>query len=252
MPEDIAGRYIAPEVGKDYSNVRESWPMYDTVLIGLTEPEAAKYPGGFTSFTAMAAVDEIPFLNIRNSSEAGLSYTNISSKDKTPWLFFVDSFGMRFIYPTPNVNTSSEHTAVIAASKIFETEILDHCYFQFAIREDIRLTIKPAMMQAGFGPQGFMIGNSTQNSFFATNITNGQPNMGNRWRNVESAMTIPRDTPIKGTLRFSEYGKALLRQIDTVAGYDFVGEDPFQALARIELTLFGLREVQQRGEYHYA
>lgn len=226
--------------------------MYDTVLIGLTEAEAAKYPGGFTSFTAMAAVDEIPFLNIRNSSEAGLSYTNISSKDKTPWLYYIDSFGMRWIYPTPNVNTSSEHSAVIASAKLFMQEIIDHCYFQFSVREDIRLTIKPAMMQAGFGPTGFMIGNSTQNSFFAETITNGNPNMNNRWRNVETAMTIPRDTPIHGALRFSEYGKALLRQLNTVAGFDFIGEEPFQALARIELSLFGLREVQQRGEYHYA
>lgn len=236
-----------PEV---FKNVRESWPIYDTVLIGLTEAESAKYPGGFQNFTAMAAVDEVPFLNIRNSSEAGLSYTNISSKDKTPWPFYLDSFGMRFIYPTPNVDAASEHSAVMAAANIFETEILDHCYFQFWIREDVRLTIKPAMMQAGFGPQGFMIGNSTQNTFFMQNVTNGNPNMGNRWRNVGYTMNIPRDTPIRGTLRFSEYGKGLLRQLANVAGFDFIGEDPYQALARIELTLFGKRAVQQRGEYH--
>ena len=237
-------------VEEGYQNVRESWPIYDTVLIGLSDNESAKYPGGFTSFAAMAAQDEIPFLNIRNSSEVGLSYTNISSKDKTPWPFYLDSFGIRFIYPDPNENASSEHNGVVAASKIFMHEVLDHCYFQFWIREDVRLTIKPAMMQAGFGPQGFIAGNSTQNSWFASLITNGQPNMGNRWRNVGYTMNIPRDTPIKGVLRFSEYGKALLRQLNTVAGFDFAEEDSFQALARIELTLFGKRDVQQRGEYH--
>lgn len=234
----------------DYQNVRESWPIYDTVLIGLTEAQAAKYPGGFQTFTQMSQQDEIPFLNIRNSSEAGLSYTNISSKDKTPWPYYLDSFGMRFIYPTPNANGSAEHSAVLACSKIFETEILDHCYFQFSIREDIRLTIKPAMMQAGFGPQGFMAAVNTQNSFFVSNITNGQPNMGNRWRNVGYTMDIPRDTPIKGVIRFSPYGKLLLQQLNTVAGFDFEEQDTFQALARIELSLFGKRDVQQRGEYH--
>ena len=236
---------------KDYKSVRESWMIYDTVLIGLDDEQSAKYPGGFTSFTAMSQQDEIPFLNIRNSSEAGMAYTNISSKDKTPWPFYLDSFGMRFIYPTPNINGASEHSAVIAGSKIFETEILDHCYFQFQIREDVRLTIKPAMMQPGFGPQGFMVGNFAQNSLFMSNITNGQPNMNNRWRNVGYTMNIPRDTPIKGLLRFSEYGKALLRQLGNVAEFDFADEDTFQALARIELTLCGKREVQQRGEYHY-
>jgi hypothetical protein len=240
-----------PENETEYKNVRESWPIYDTVLIGLTEQQAAKYPGGFTTFAAMSAQDEIPFLNIRNSSEAGLAYTNISSKDKTPWPYYLDSFGMRFIYPSPNANASSEHSAEVQASKIFEGEILDHCYFQFTIREDVVLTIKPAMMPAGFGPTGFMIGNSTQNSIFSDNMTNGNPDMRNRWRNVGASLMIPRDTPIKGSLRFSEYGKMLLQTLNAVAGYDFAEEEPVQALARIELTLFGKRDVQQRGEWHY-
>jgi len=235
----------------EYKQVRETWPVYDTVLIGLPEEAAAKVPGSFTSFTAMAAVDEVPFLNIRNSSEAGLAYTNVSSKDKTPWPLWAMTFGMRWIYPTPNANAASEHTAEMAASHIFETEILDHAYFQFSIREDIVLTIKPAMMPAGFGPAGYMVGNSTQNSFFIDNPNNGNADMRNRWRNVRAAMAIPRDTPIKGSLRFSEYGKYLLRYLNTVAGYDFATQDDVYAVARIELTIFGEREVQQRGEWHY-
>lgn len=233
-----------------FKNVMENFPIYDTVLIGLTSEQAAKYPGGYQNFTEMADAEEIPFLNVRNSSEVGGSYTNITSKDKLPWLYYLDSFGFRFLYPDPNVDAASEHTGIMAASKYFQTVVCEHGYFEFSIREDVRLRSKPMLLPAGFGASGFISGNQTQNSWFSTLITNGLAQIKNRWRNTQSAMEIPRDTPVKGSLRFSEYGKSLLRKMGNVAGLDFGDETPFQNIAMIELTLIGVRGVQQRGEYH--
>lgn len=231
-------------------NVFENWPIYDEVLIGLTADQASKYPGGYQTFTEMANADEIPFLNIRNSSEVGTTYTNVTSKDKLPWLYYLDSFGMMANYPDPTVGGASEHSAIMAAPKIFQNLVMEHAYFEFSIREDVRLRTKPVLMPAGFGVTGGMQANKTTNNFFSSLFQNGLSYIKNRWRNTQSAMEIPRDTPIKGVLRFSEIGKAGLRKLDTVQGYDFGDEEPFQNIVSIRLILNGVRGVQQRAEYH--
>jgi hypothetical protein len=103
-------------------------------------------------------------------------------------------------------------------------------------------------MPAGMGPTGFVQGNNAANNWIATTITNGVPDMGNRWKFVGKSITIPRDTPVRGRLYFSQYGKDLLTQLNAVSPLDF--EDEFNNVAMIELTLLGMRGVQQRGEYH--
>lgn len=235
-------------MNEQYNNVIETWQIYDCVRIGKNVP--SKYPGGFNSFVQMALADEIPFLNIRNSSEAGLAYTNVSSKDKLPWPFWLESIGLRFLYPDPE---SPANPAPLLGDnvmgKMFQQVIQEHAYFQFQIREDTIVTLKPAHMPAGMGPSGYIssIGGITS---MGTVITQGQANMGNRWKFQGKPLNIPRDTPIKGILKFSDTGKQLL----TAMGAP--GEIPFGAAvwtneAMIELTLRGKRGVQQRGEYHY-
>ena len=117
--------------------------------------------------------------------------------------------------------------------------------------EDVVLRIKPTHMPAGMGVTGFISGNNAQNNWIATSLTNGVPSLGNRWKNTIKALEIPRDTPVRGRLYFSQYGKDLLAQLGNVSPLDFDGETPFANIAMIELTLIGFRGVQQRGEYHY-
>ncbi len=228
---------------QQYENVIETWQIYDTVRIGTHINNSLQ---GFQSLSAMADAEDVPFLNVRNSSEAGLTYTNIASKDKVPWAFWLESIGMRFVYPDPNLNASSEHSAVRAASKIFAQYLPEHAYFQFSIREDIIITVKPHMMPAGFGPTGVVNGDQTA---FQSVMTSGQPWMKNRWIFTGKPIPIPRDTPIKGVLKFSDFGKKMLREMGEVAALDFTNS--FSNEAFIELTLRGKRGVQQRGEYHY-
>jgi len=231
----------------DPKNVGEFWPIYDRCLIGPSVDP--KYPGGFQSFTEMAQADEIPFLNIRNSSEAGKTNTNITSKDKIPWRFDLNSIGIRFVFPDPNAFAASEHNGLTTASKWFMQYLPEYAVFDFKIREDIRLTALASHLPAGHGPTGSFEVNTGGNRFFGSIINNGEAVMNNRWKFFDN-IAIPRDTPISGTLRFDDYGKDLLRQIDEVPGIDFGGEQPFANRCFIELTLRGARWVQQRGEYH--
>lgn len=230
----------------EYNNVIETWQIYDTVRIGASVP--ANYPGGFPSFAAMAAADEIPFLNIRNSSEAGLGYTNVSSKDKLPWPFWLESLGMRFMYPDPETANGGE-PGDFMLSKLFMAHLQEHAYFQFTVREDVIVTLKPAHMPAGMGPMGFSV---PLNPAFAMSsiITQGNPNMGNRWKFQGQPLNIPRDTPIKGVLKFTDYGKQLLTAMNLPGKLVFTNA-AVENEALIELTCRGKRGVQQRGEYHY-
>jgi len=233
-------------VSTRYKNVMESWMIYDCALIG---PGVDTSHNWYASFTAMANAPEIPFINVRTSSSAGAAYTNITSRDKFPWMYKLHSMGIRFIYPDPTVDNSSPHTAIMSATKLFNQVVQEHAWFELELREDVVLRVKPSHMPPGVGVQGFTSSNNAQNNWMATTYTNGAPYMGNRWKFVGKTLDIPRDTPVRGRLYFSQYGKDLLTQIDEVADLDF--EDSFNNVAMIELTLLGMRGVQQRGELHY-
>lgn len=235
-------------VSTKYKNVVEPWMIYDCALIGPTVDLSQNW---YASFTTLAQAPEVPFINVRSMSSAGGAYTNITSRDKFPWLFLLHSLGMRFMYPDPNVDTASPHTGRMAASKFFQKDVQEHAWFELEIREDVVLRIKPTHMPAGMGVQGFVNGNNAQNNYIATTLTNGVPTLNNRWTNPLQTLEIPRDTPVRGRLYFSQYGKDFLTQLGAVSGLDFDGEDPFANVAIIELTLLGFRGVQQRGEYHY-
>jgi len=232
-------------------NVSENWMIYDTVRIGLDVP--SKYPGGFLNFTLMSQAEEIPFINIRNSSEAGEAYCNVSSKDKFPWAFRLESIGMRFTLADPSVSDELLTYEQRNVAKFFCTLLPDHAWFELKIREDTILKIKPFMLPPGFGPIGH--GTSIQGTPQPSNlISSGTPYVKNRWSYGRLPVMIPRDTPVKGTLRFSDYGKQLLAAMATIAPFNFgtiANPVTLNREADIELTLRGRREVQQRGEWHY-
>jgi hypothetical protein len=231
-----------------FKNVIESWMIYDTVLIG---PGVNLANSWFASFTTLGQATEVPFINVRTLSDAGPAYTNITSRDKFPWPYWLHSLGIRFLYPDPNEDTASSHTGVMAATKLFQQVIQEHSWFELNIREDTILRIKPTHMPPGMGVIGFTNANNAQNNYIATTYSNGAAQLGNRWKFVGKPIEIPRDTPVAGKLQFSQYGKDLLAQLGEVSGLDFLGEEAFPNIAMIELTMMGKRGVQQRGEYHY-
>lgn len=236
---------------RDPRNVEQNYEIYDTVLIGKgVDP---KYPGGFNSFGAMATADEVPFLNIRNSSEVGKGYTNITSKDKLPWGFYMESIGIRFMMPTPKETLDIEKSAEKAKAKFFMDTVNEHAHFEFLIREDTILTIKPSMIPAGIGAAGHQ--SSVAGAPHSYIMTNGIPYVKNRFSYGRNPVAIPRDTPISGHLKFTENGKELLTAMGEVGELTF-GTDtlpvPVNNIAMIELTLRGFRLIQQVGEYHFS
>ena len=234
--------------------------IYDTLRIGMGV--APDFPGGCGSFADVANKEELPFFNIRNSSEVGLAYTNVTSKDKTPWPFYLESLGVRFHLPDPfKLDEARVTSGNLAMAKMFETMLPDHMWGEFSIREDVRLIIKPSMCPPGYGPYGAMIMNlPVAPGVASSTFSSGEPVNTNRWKWVGADLEIPRDTPIKFVLKMSAYAKLLLKAMDTLpvlafttpADPDTGARSPLDLVneAHIEVTLRGKREVQQRGDYH--
>jgi len=241
-------------------NVLEKWVMYDNCLIGdLATVGISNYPGSYATFDAVADDEEVSFLDIRNSAEVTKSYCNIAAKEKTDWSFYLNSIGIRVNYPTPN--QGSEHDVdgpgEWANAHMLAAEIMNHAYFELTVSQDIILTAKPLMLPSGYGAYGYMMNSGSNNAALSHAVVvdhteNGVPDLRNRFSWDLKAFEIPKNTPLKGRLRFSKYAKELLRGLSTPENIDFEGtENDVPAIINIELSLFGYRAVQQRGELHF-
>jgi len=222
------------------------WQIFDTCNIG---PEVSdKVPGWFESFTEMAEATSIPFLNVRNSSIAGETYTNITSTDKIPWWMDLMSIGLRFKFPDPAVNVGDEHLGITTMAKQFCALLPEHARFTFEIKSYTFIDMLAAHMPAGFRPQGhFEMGVGT-NTGFTSLIGNSDNKMDNRWKFL-GKIRLPIDTPIRAKLVLDDFAKDMLTLWDEVPGLDFGGETPFANMVQIELTLRGITYEQRVGEF---
>lgn len=238
----------APENAKQ---VHQTSILYDTCRIGELVPD--NFPKGYTTLAAMAADDHVPFLDVRQSSEVGKSYTNITSKSKLPWPFYLESVGIRFFYPNP-YNAGIVANAD-AAAKAFEEILPEHSWFEFGIREDTWLIEKCSLLPPGYGPSGMAGYVNWQNNSFVSVESQGVAAFGNRFKFINGVIPIPADTPIWGKLYFSQYAKTQILQrlqllpLDFHEGEDASGEDTTPNELSITVTLRGTRAIQQAGEY---
>ena len=237
---------------QDARQVHEHWPIYDTVRIS-TVADAENYPGGFADMIAVAAADNLSFFNIRQASAVGNQYTNIQSKDKIPWPYWLDSIGLRFVCPDPISNITVYGQMLYA--KFFQ-ELAWHSWVDLYISEDIKLTLCSCMMTPGYGVSGYGAGaNAAGVPQASSALEQGEGTLGNRFKwTGNKPVRIPVDTPYHAELNFSPYGKYLLAELGAgnwMPAVNF-GDDEvpttFDIEILIEMTLFGTRAVQQRGE----
>jgi hypothetical protein len=239
---------VAPDTARQ---ARQTWIIYDTCRIGSLVPNS--FPKGYANPAMVAADDHVPFLDVRQSSEVGKAYTNITSKSKLPWPFDLESIGVRFVYPNPY--NSGIVVNADAAAKAWQEILPDHSWIEFGIREDTWLINKCSMTPPGYGPSGMAMYTNWQNNSFVSVEGQGNQAFGNRFRWIEGTIRIPADTPIWAKIYFSEYAKQQilnriqLLPLDFKEGEDASGEDTTPNELSIEVTLRGVRRIQQVGEY---
>jgi hypothetical protein len=176
-----------------------------------------------------------------------------------PYVFKIYSLGISFSaplgipYPLPEVPTGDEYNAVCDA--LFLKEMPLHTGLTLKVREDQKLLHTAQLAPEGAGIYGNIVaaqtGGANVNSF--PNGTNGEPLLGNRWR-FPTPIAVPRGANYSVEIEFSEYGIEMLKALCGPGTYTFdCGGGPVElaAIAAIRVSLFGKRQVQQRGELHY-
>lgn len=185
--------------------------------------------------------------------------------------------------------SDAEDSWTLNTLKMFwEQELPNHVSFTLRIGQDDQIDLAGMLMPPGYGPQGagaslglddagLVTGGTTQDIFSqAQSIfvgTQGVPDISNRYSLVTEIedpetgelirrpLEIPRNETIEIRMKLSEYAQTRLRSIAGPGYLHFPtwawaeefwvkSYTAFAARYGIQVSLYGVREVQQRGEYH--
>ena len=127
--------------------------------------------------------------------------------------------------------------------------------------QDDRLTINTLLAPPGYGIQtsGIAQGDAetayTYPNIQKMNWSQGMPELTNKW-GFKKPLLVPRRANLSVTVNLSEYVREMLAVMPGPYYQRFTGIDaPFTfvnlpAVYGIQVTIGGIREVQQRGQYH--
>jgi hypothetical protein len=250
-------------VSKSPENVKEPWTIYDTVLVGSYVSSLQQNVGYFTTFALMGAATNIPFFNVRNRNH-GLAYNNQDTRDQLPYVFHLYTIGISFFSPSTACyrnNAGAPLGAQTTELSLFETELPKHTNVTLTTNQDDRLKTTSLQCPPGYGiisggiAQGDPETDLTYPNLAKASWCQGTPELTNKW-GFRNPLQIPRRANLTVNLGFSEYGRQLLqampgphfqffRAVADDGTYSFHG-----GMCGIQVTLGGVREVQQRGQYH--
>lgn len=259
---------------KAYANVAESYPLYDTVIVcdQLYGKEKA-LPGWFTSFQDFANNERHTFFKSRTIGNSHLAYTNLDSANNVDFVYKVFSIGVRFFAP---VSPDTHNDIIVSPADMNENvpawwmlDLPKHCGFDFKVQQDTIVENNCMATPPGYGPR---LGGGAQpeidNSVDAPNQTPwklmtgtmGEPVIDNRFT-FPVPISIPRNATIEANVYPSNYARYVMANLygpeyavlPTEDGADPAGQDDYFTYPLrygIQVSLYGYREVQQRGQYH--
>lgn len=255
-----------------FANVVEAWPLYDSIVISKTfYGNEIGQDGWFTSWANFGNQETHRFFNIRTES-AGDAYCNMQSADTMDFAFMAHSIGIAIQAPAPNVEGHAQTVQEGQAGELggndsflphwIASELPNHMGLQLKVQQDIRIELPTMGCPAGYGALGS--GTATDYASAAVYgeipihenaVVQGVPVLENRVP-FPTPIGIPRTASIEGILHVSEYARNVLQSVKGPDDYQFNTDDGappysfFQKRYVIQLSLFGERMVQQRGQYH--
>lgn len=256
-----------------FANVVEAWPLYDSILISKQfYGNEIGQDGWFTSWANFGSQETHRFYNIRTEA-AGDAYCNMQSADSMDFAFLAHSVGITVQGPAPNVEGHAEtvqegQTGELGGNDSFlshwiSSELPNHMGLQFKVQQDIRLEVPCMACPAGYGSVGSgSAATGTDDGstygdipFHDNAVVQGVPLLENRIP-FPTPIGIPRTATIEGILHLSEYARWVLQAVKGPDDFQFNTDDGapaytyFQKRYVIQMSIFGERLVQQRGQYH--
>jgi hypothetical protein len=269
-------------------NVREPWELHDTLAICQNLYGSEPAAGFFTTFGAFAANERHLFFKLRSIGNVHMSYNNQSAVDRADFVFHAFSIGVRFFAPcTPilvdGTSPGAGNVVIPAPYQAWWLHTLPrHCGFEFSVGQDVKLSANSLMAAPGYGPDVSAIGAGVdghaiidyeEGSFVYQDPvipeiiwsgTQGVPQKQFRFQFGDarnpSPIAIPRGEIIEARILLSQYAQRVLQQFSEADPQSYVlqqdmgepaqGWITFPARFGIQVSLYGMREVQQRGQLH--
>jgi len=259
----------------DMLNVAESYPLYDSICIcSEMYGKEKSINGWFTSFQDFSANEKHTFFKSRTIGNSHLAYCNLDSADNVDFVFKAFSIGVRFFAPvSPDGDNSIIVSPVSANENMIPWWLFDlpkHCGLDFRVQQDVIVENTCLATPPGYGPR---LGGGAQpvepgSSSAANNTpwkivtgTNGEPAIDNRFP-FPTPIRIPRNSTIEANIYPSIYARYIMRTLAGPSSWVLLTESQVEqpqgqtdyitvpTRFGITVSLYGYREVQQRGQYH--
>lgn len=223
--------------------------------------------GWFTTMAGFGQQQEHRFFKNRNQAMVGLAYNNMLSQDRSDYPFRAVSIGLAFFAPmSPWELVSGEVTRNRMLSSFFTFDLPHHVGVSFRLGQDVRLEGNGYHFPPGYGPavsgmtQGLDDFPAIPGNLSLTQATwsgtQGIPVKENRYV-FENEINIPRNETFEVKITLSEYARLILADCGGPGNMEFQAngaEAPaytqFPVRYGIQCSLYGVREVQQRGQMH--
>jgi hypothetical protein len=250
----------------DIKNVREPWVQYDSICVCSQLYGSEANAGFFTSFVAFGQQPYHLLFKRRSEGNVHRAYCNQQSEDRTDFVFWVFEVGLLFLAPpTPlDINTYGEDEGADEYMSPFWTGVLPrHTSAKLKIGQDEKLHTSAMMLNPGYGPytSAATFGTDHDSGYkpeFVWAGTQGDPVPQSRYwlpitkENGEPGpIGIPKNELVEMRLEISEHARNTL-QASGGPGVMNIGNTgaiiDLYTRYRIQVALWGYREVQQRGQ----
>jgi hypothetical protein len=262
---------VFKEFAEAPANVKETWPLYDSIVIcnELLGSESS-VPGWFTSFAAFGAKESHQFFKNRTDGTAGEAYTNMKNGDTMDFAYKIHSIGME-ITGTPTIdvqidsvdgNGITTDTMDAIVPQWWRADLPWHMGIQLRVQQDIRLELPVMAAPAGVGAFGGglafqqlnALGTFGEQPWMISQSTQGIPLLRNRFP-LPEAIGVPRTGSLEVILHIGEWARTILQGITGPHKFFInttgaAGGANYFSRYIIRCSLFGERLIQQRAQYH--
>ena len=183
-----------------------------------------------------------------------------------PYVMKIYGIGVSFFGPSTatyenvgDVPTGAQRTAL----DLFESELPKHMSLTLQTNQDERLKICSLLTPPGYGMMVSGVASGDSEGGIATisspamakvGWTQGVPELTNKW-GFRKPLEVPRRANLSVRLDISEYGRNMLAAMPGPFSQIFQDKDGSgfvfkEGMCGIQVAIGGIREVQQRGQYH--
>ena len=263
------------EIMKPFSNVVEPYELHDTIVVCSQLYSGEPNAGYFQTFAQFGQQDRHLMFKRRSSGIVHPAYNNQDSEDRVDFPYHVFSMGLAFFAPPTPFDVESMGPGVTQESlpSFWTQQLPRHVSASLKIGQDIKVEAQGQMYNAGYGVDADGVALGIDDMFPGTGYNPEMVWVSSQGTPTHSArkacfigpnkkpvpIAIPKGEAIEVEISLSEQAQQWLTQVGgpsnlitdhtypEVPTYEF-----FPSRYHIQVSLWGYREVQQRGQLHAA